>query len=1393
MTPTQVYCQSVTTRYRSVTTPKVPPSQPGFHSTPIITKAKHMGFLHFPGSLKRLPRLMSRITLPLVRRKHKPLLILSQRCCTRLEPTPATTGIQFPATIQPGSRTDLTIGHGAVFNNTVMNDVGRDQIIYNAPVVYQQSDNLVQLRPVQRADIFAQRESGCLVDTRVAVLEGLEAWTRDPDASRVYWLVGGAGAGKSAISRSFARWLNKHGFLGGSFFCHRQTADRADATAIIRTLVFHLACRNPNYRTALIHALQDPQLSGVADWAVDKQVEALLGNLLARSCPIQGSLVVVVDALDECRDEDETKSLLTTILSVASALPIKWFITSRPEPHIRMEFESRTPWAQRSCILRLHEIERDVVSEDITRFLRHHFDSIKRYPHIPRDWPSEWEIKKLAALSGTLFIYAATTIKYIAQENPLSRLRNLTESPTTAGKPMTGRIDNMYKLILCDALDPDKRETEEILLSRRTLATILAARDPLPLSAIAQLLRVPVTDVRACLAKLHAVIQVPAEDDGVATVFHASFADYLSSRDRAADMHIDMGIASGDLAKDVMGIMSLELKFNISSCSSSYLPNTEQKFSPISPALTYACMNWAHHVLMLPSDYIQSVLSLVDKLLKENLLFWVEVLATIGQYNSASPILMSLHSSNLPLSSDLRILLFDANDFIVAFHDVIEHSRPHMYISALPNLRQDSKIAMLYCRRFSHVPRIQLENVTPKQKSILRLHAHIHTVTSVAFSPDGARIVSGSFDNTIRVWDASTGSPTMPPLKGHTNWVNSVAFSPDGARIVSGSNDNTIRVWDASTGSPTMPPLEGHTNSVNSVAFSPDGARIVSGSNDNTIRVWDASTGSPTMPPLKGHTGWVNSVAFSPDGARIVSGSDDNTIRVWDASTGSPTMPPLEGHTNSVNSVAFSPDGARIVSGSNDNTIRVWDASTGSPTMPPLKGHTNWVNSVAFSPDGARIVSGSYDNTIRVWDASTGSLTMPPLEGHTGWVYSVAFSPDGARIVSESYDNTIRVWDASTGSPTMPPLEGHTNSVNSVAFSPDGARIVSGSNDNTIRVWDASTGSPTMPPLEGHTNSVNSVAFSPDGARIVSGSYDNTIRVWDASTGSLTMPPLEGHTGWVYSVAFSPDGARIVSGSFDNTIRVWDASTGSLTMPPLEGHTGWVYSVAFSPDGARIVSGSNDNTIRVWDASTGSPTMPPLKGHTGWVNSVAFSPDGARIVSGSDDNTIRVWDASTGSPTMPPLEGHTNSLNSIVSSSDGAHIVSGSSGTSMSLWRGTTQGEYIKTIYGIFIPLIVCLPGGRPSSSVQDGNTHQLGPSSYESAVSAFNKCGSLMVLPDLLDGWCRGPKGELFMWLLPEFRRHVSIPPCTLVIPNRRVTITAPRNYNAHGTDWTKCYTPDL
>ncbi len=175
-----------------------------------------------------------------------------------------------------------------------------------------------------------------------------------------------------------------------------------------------------------------------------------------------------------------------------------------------------------------------------------------------------------------------------------------------------------------------------------------------------------------------------------------------------------------------------------------------------------------------------------------------------------------------------------------------------------------------------------LANGLTRPVEILRLN-HSEFVLSVAYSPDGGRIVSGSYDKTLRIWDAQTGAPIGEPLGGHEYSVRSVAYSPDGSRIVSGSEDNTLRIWDAQTGAPIGEPLSGHEDSVWSVAYSPNGSRIVSGSSDNTLRIWDAQTGAPIGEPLTGHEDGVWSVAFSPNGSRIVSGSEDNTLRLWNA------------------------------------------------------------------------------------------------------------------------------------------------------------------------------------------------------------------------------------------------------------------------------------------------------------------------------------------------------------------------------------------------------------------------------------------------------------------------------------------------------------------------------
>jgi WD40 repeat protein len=562
-----------------------------------------------------------------------------------------------------------------------------------------------------------------------------------------------------------------------------------------------------------------------------------------------------------------------------------------------------------------------------------------------------------------------------------------------------------------------------------------------------------------------------------------------------------------------------------------------------------------------------------------------------------------------------------------------------------------------------------LEDAAANQQERKDFVGHESPVYSAAFSPDSRRIVSASYDKTVRVWGVESGAQ-IAVLRGHEGTVYSAAFSPDGRRIVSASDDKNVRLWDASTGA-QIALLRGHTDAVYLAAFSPDGQRVVSASFDRTVRIWKASSGAP-IAVLRGHGDWVLSAAFSPDGRRIVSASYDGTVRIWDSITGMQTAV-LQGHGGGVNSANFSPDGRRIVSASRDANVRVWNAANGA-LIAVLHGHESWVNTAAFSPDGRRIVSASGDETVRVWDA-TSFVQIAVLRGHEDFVESAVFSTDGRRILSSSRDGTVRLWDI-TNSAQIALLRAHEDRVNKAAFSPNGRRIVSASYDKTVREWDARSGA-QLAVLVGHNGWVMSATFSPDGRRIASGSFDKKVRLWDAASGAGTRV-MGGHLGWVYSVAFSPDGRRIVSASSDKTVRLWDATSGA-PLGVLRGHAGSVASAAFSPNGRIIVSASADKTVRLWNATGGVP-ITVLRGHGGWVYSAAFSPDGRRIVSASADKTVRLWDASSGAM-IAVLRGHNESVNCAAFSPDGRRIVSASDDKTVRVWDAIS-GAQIASLRG---------------------------------------------------------------------------------------------------------------
>jgi len=1114
-----------------------------------------------------------------------------------------------------------------------------------------------RLQPVRAAAYDSARRQSCFGDTRAQLLLGIQSWMNDQGGKPIYILYGIAGIGKSTVAKTVAERAANDGTLGASFFFSRDEDNRKSAKSFFNTLAYHLAYHYPMFAERINVALEeDPEL-------VERDPIQQFNRLIAKplQTPIGGEnpILLVIDALDEC-EENDAETILSLFAHKAPQIgQFRIFITARPERHIRSIFTHYRNHNQ----FHLHDIDQSIVEADIRAYLEFRLSREQVCKALPDLLPPIWQptteqMDALVGISGKLFIVAATAASFILDGkhvDPAKRLAVLLRGVSDVdfyGSKHTTAMDKVYMGIIRAAQpDPINDWTTHF---QTCIGTIVLLHDPLPCDALAQLIGIDIGTILRTLSNLHSLL-APSAETRTFRVHHKSFPDFISDLDRCIPPFcIDRTVHNFRIAIRCLHIMDHFLTQNLCGLEpnewhmdqAQILHRTQHE---VSPHLAYSCTHWASHLTAALSggaELDSEVKELLERFASKHIVTWLEALSIIGRMDTAYTSLDVVRTirqwSHFP--EIVQELFNDGCRFIQRSPGVLHSFPMQIYDSVLTFAPRNTALFRTHGGLHTRNVDVIAGSETDWNPVLAVLKGHTKTVSCVTFTADGLRLASASWDHMIRLWDGRTGHE-ITTLAGHTESVNSVSFSPDNSRLASASTDRTVRLWDSRMGHHVVT-LAGHSGSVYSVTFSADGLRLASASEDKTVRLWDGRTGR-LITILRSHDR-VSSVTFSPDGSTLAYASDEHTIRLWDSETGH-HFATMTGHTLWVNCVAFSPDGLTLASASNDNTVRLWDARTRC-CITTLKGHSNWVTSVSFSTDGSRLVSGSRDRTVRLWDGRTG-VQIADLNGHSDWVRSVTFSPDGSRLASASHD-TVRMWDSRANSHVGIPKR-HYGPISCVTFSPDGSKFAL-ADDNMIQLWDGATGIHIVT-LRGVSHPVSTVTFSMDGSKLASTSGGRAVQLWDVGSG-CTIVVLGGHSHSINSVTFSADGSQLASMSDDGTVRLWDTGTGRC-IAILSGHLASVTSAAFSSDGLRLASASGDKAC-LWDSRTGTH-IASLYGHSHSINAVKFSADGTIFASASWDRTVRLWDGKTGGR-IATLDGHFGEVEFITFSADGSRLISGS-------------------------------------------------------------------------------------------------------------------------------------
>ena len=1063
---------------------------------------------------------------------------------------------------------------------------------------------------------FDEPDSTCLLGTRIDILQKIRDWITQATDKSVFWLNGMAGTGKSTIARSVAQEFAQRDQLGASFFFKRGDGDRQSCKYLFTTIAFQLAQFLPALRQDITTAIDHSP--DIGHKTLKEQFDRLiLSPFKANVSRLSIPFLLVIDALDECVDQDKVQMIISLLSELGSSGSqyVRIFLTSRREQVFR---EIATDTLEDII---LHEITETTIEQDISRYLDYKFDEIKaRKKHeLSASWPGQEVLKSLTAMSSPLFIFAATICRFIGdrRSDPVRRLQAVLDKKQTS----LDKLQQTYQPILEALLEISTDEEDDILQDfRNIVGSIVVLIEPLTALALSKLLKVEYSKISTLLHQLHSVLRMSNDSNTPIRTLHASFGDYLLNPHIKHSFWIDGREIHCQIALRCLDILQFSDYLSKGDICGLKKPGFARKDVDIPtineklPAeIRYACCYWVYH-LREGFCSISMVEYQICGFLKKRFLVWFEALSLFEGAHEATYMLSDLSTMYADsTNSDLKATIYDASRFVIANSYIADVAPLQLYLSCIIFSPQHSTVRansplLAWLKR--------TPTVTDKWDALLRnLEGQTDRVDSLTYSPDGKLLASSTCNHTIKLWDASSGQ--LQQTLEYSDDLMSVAFSANSKLLGLGLHNGDIQLWCVALGQ-LQQSILGHQKPIASMAFSPDGKLFASSARDRRIKLWDITSGELQLRrTLTGPSLVVDSVAFSPTNSDLLlSSSQDSIIQLWNLVSGE-VRQPINLSGQAVSPVSFSPDG-NLLAFSTTKHLVLQDVASNKARHFNV-GHSGFVWVVVFSPDGKLLASGDSDGKIKLWDVTSGQPLLRRTLSTVSDVHLIAFRSDNKTIASNSLkDYTIQLWNIDSKEELQHLSTKHSPRANELIFSPDGKLLASVLENMSIKLYAITleqiqlqqTFKAQRTSKAKGPDSAPPAAFSPNGKLLAYGSGRGPIKIWSL----LAKQPCQSifkYQRYLISVAFSPNSKLLIGGldypSFSGgggELDLWDVDSSRLLrtlqitkVPNL---------VACSSDGKLLAYCEWFDFIELCDTDSGRWKRLDLTKMPGLVNKLSF-------------------------------------------------------------------------------------------------------------------------------------------------------------------------------------------